>query len=150
MPWELKEKKGPPNPVRAWPSPTCHALGIQRVQKEAAKWPSEQQTTWRPKSQGLETAGFGGCLQELRLWAPRNSRDSPHKHSSHLQSFPSGSDRDDERDQCPFRPLLETRHQGGVAPSSHPCHLLCQPPHWQAGGSSVAVLRICLLRRARL
>ena len=63
MPWELKEKKRPPNPVRAWPSPACHALGIQRVQKEAAKWPSEQQTTWRSVSQGWRQLALGDACR---------------------------------------------------------------------------------------
>ena len=63
MPWELKEKKRPPNPVRAWPSPACHALDIQRVQKEAAKWPSEQQTTWRSVSQGWRQLALGDACR---------------------------------------------------------------------------------------
>ena len=112
MPWELKVKKGPPNPVGAWPSPACQALGIKGSKR---KLPSGHHSS-RPlggRLSGLETAGFGGGLQEPRLWAPRNSRDSPRKRSSHLPSFPSASDRGDKRDQCPVRPLLKTRHQGG-------------------------------------
>ena len=73
-------------------------------------------------------------MQELRLWAPRNPRDSPCKHSSHLLSFPSGSDRDDERDQCPFRPLLETRHRGWGGSAKQPPLPPALPAPSLAGG----------------
>lgn len=40
----------------------------------------------------------------------------------------------------PFPPSPGGQASGWVAPSSHPCQLLCQPPHQQAGGSSLWLL----------
>lgn len=69
MPWELKVKKGPPKPSRGMAFPSMPGSGHQRVKR---KLPSGHHSS-RPlggRLSGLETAGFGGGLQEPGLWAP--------------------------------------------------------------------------------
>lgn len=87
VPWdpghalELKGKKGPQT-QSGHGLPSMPGSGHQRVQGCPRGHHSSRPLGGRLS--GLETVGFGESLQEPRLWAPRNSRDSPRKRSSHL------------------------------------------------------------------